>query len=88
MDVVAKVVDVEGTTFLAVFTVTGILAPLLEETVFRGFLLASLTKWLPTPVAVLISSAAFGACHLSPRDLPQLVCLGWVPRPHFPFPVA
>jgi membrane protease YdiL (CAAX protease family) len=29
----------------SLITVTGICAPLLEETVFRGFLLPSLTKW-------------------------------------------
>ena len=27
------------------FAVTGVLAPYLEETVFRGFLMTSLTKW-------------------------------------------
>ena len=43
--------DDEGATgrFLSLLTVTSVLAPLLEEVVFRGFLLASLTKWLPTP---------------------------------------
>ena len=30
--------------------ITGVLAPLLEETVFRGFLMASLTKWWETRV--------------------------------------
>ena len=49
-----------------------VLAPLLEETVFRGFLLASLTKYMPVPAAVLISSVGFGLVHLTPRDLPQV----------------
>ena len=47
------------------------LAPVLEETVFRGFLLTSLTKFMPTPAAVALSSVAFGLVHLTPRDFPQ-----------------
>jgi hypothetical protein len=46
--------------------------------VFRGFLLASLTKWLPTPGAVFFSSVVFAGAHLAPRDFPQLVTLGMV----------
>jgi hypothetical protein len=70
----------EGQTgrFFSILTVTSVLAPLLEEVVFRGFLLASLTKWLPTPGAVVFSSVVFGAAHLAPRDFPQLVTLGIV----------
>jgi len=64
--------------FVSVLTVTSVLAPLLEEVVFRGFLLVSLTKWLPTPGAVLFSSVIFGAAHFAPRDFPQLVTLGIV----------
>jgi membrane protease YdiL (CAAX protease family) len=56
--------------------VTGVLAPVLEETIFRGFLMTSLTKWLPTPVAVLISAVAFAAAHLTPGEFPQLAALG------------
>lgn len=54
-----------------------VLAPLLEETVFRGFLLATLTKWMPTPAAVLLSSIAFGCAHFTPRDFPQVHVHGW-----------
>ena len=43
---------------------------------FRGFLLTSLTKFMPTPLAVLLSSLAFGLVHFSPRDFPQLSALG------------
>ena len=50
----------------------------MEEVVFRGFLLASLTKWLPTPGAVLFSSIVFAGAHFAPRDFPQLVTLGMV----------
>ncbi|KGN51910.1 uncharacterized protein LOC101219539 [Cucumis sativus] len=56
--------------------ITGVLAPVLEETVFRGFLMVSLTKWTPTPVAVLISAAVFALAHLTPGEFPQLFVLG------------
>ncbi|TKY58853.1 membrane protein [Spatholobus suberectus] len=55
--------------------ITGVLAPLLEETVFRGFLMTSLTKWVPTPVAVVISAAVFALAHLTPGEFPQLFVL-------------
>ena len=64
--------------FFSVLAVTSLLAPLLEEVVFRGFLLASLTKWLPTPGAVFFSSVVFAGAHFAPRDFPQLVTLGMV----------
>jgi membrane protease YdiL (CAAX protease family) len=56
---------------LASLLLTAVLAPLLEETVFRGFLLTSLTKFMPTSAAVLVSSLAFGLIHFAPRDFPQ-----------------
>lgn len=56
--------------------ITGVLAPLLEETVFRGFFMTSLTKWVPTPVAVVISAAVFALAHLTPGEFPQLFVLG------------
>ncbi|KAI0494643.1 hypothetical protein KFK09_024784 [Dendrobium nobile] len=56
--------------------ITGVLAPLLEETVFRGFFMVSLTKWFPTPVSVLLSAAVFALAHLTPGEFPQLFVLG------------
>ncbi|KAL2344545.1 hypothetical protein Fmac_005830 [Flemingia macrophylla] len=56
--------------------ITGVLAPVLEETVFRGFLMTSLTKWVPTPVAVVLSAAVFALAHLIPGEFPQLFVLG------------
>ncbi|XP_043725047.1 membrane-embedded CAAX protease MroQ-like isoform X2 [Telopea speciosissima] len=56
--------------------ITGVLAPLLEETVFRGFLMVSMTKWLPTPISVLLSAAVFAIAHLTPGEFPQLFVLG------------
>ncbi|KAH9295779.1 hypothetical protein KI387_039367, partial [Taxus chinensis] len=58
--------------------VTGILAPIYEETVFRGFLMTSLTKWFPTPAAVVLSASIFAFVHLTPGEFPQLFALGAV----------
>ncbi|MEW5939048.1 MAG: type II CAAX endopeptidase family protein [Chloroflexota bacterium] len=50
----------------ALFLVVGILfAPLLEETIFRGFLFGGLRHRLGWAKAALVSSAIFGAMHLS-----------------------
>jgi membrane protease YdiL (CAAX protease family) len=75
-DAVSGLLSMDPVTFAALFTTTAILAPLLEETVFRGFLLPSLARYMPTPAAVALSSLAFGLVHLSPRDTPQLAALG------------
>ncbi|KAL3511128.1 hypothetical protein ACH5RR_030529 [Cinchona calisaya] len=56
--------------------ITGVLAPLLEETVFRGFLMVALTKWLPTPISIVISASVFAIAHLTPGEFPQLFVLG------------
>eukprot|EP00884_Botryococcus_braunii_P019052 jgi/Botrbrau1/5830/Bobra.0366s0012.2 len=73
---VATIISLDLPTYVSLFLVTAVLAPILEETVFRGFILTSLTKWFPVPVAVLVSAVAFGAAHLTPRDFPQLTALG------------
>lgn len=76
VDAVSSILSMDPVTFASLFATTAILAPLLEETVFRGFLLTSLTKFMPTPAAVVLSSVAFGFVHLAPRDFPQLTSLG------------
>jgi hypothetical protein len=55
------------------------MAPVFEELVFRGVLLASLTRWLPGPAAVAASAAAFAAVHQhGAADSAQLLLLGAV----------
>ncbi len=53
-DGVAAIISLDLPTYLSLFSVTAILAPLLEEVVFRGFLLTTLTRWVPTPVAIVV----------------------------------
>lgn len=52
------------------FLTTVVLAPVLEETVFRGFLLPSLTKWMGTGSAVVVSTVIFGTHWAFPNPDP------------------
>lgn len=72
------IIGASPTSTASLIIVTGVLAPLLEETVFRGFLMTSLTKWVSTPVAIAVSACAFAGAHLTPGEFPQLVALGIV----------
>ncbi|KAH7286620.1 hypothetical protein KP509_32G015300 [Ceratopteris richardii] len=71
-------IGTSNTSTALLLAVTGILAPFLEETIFRGFLLTSLTKWVPTYAAVTLSAGAFALAHLTPGEIPQLFALGVV----------
>ena len=53
-------------------------APLLEETVYRGFLLRSLSSTMKWQQAILISSVIFSAAHLSAENFIQLFIIGCV----------
>lgn len=53
---------VEGNMFVAYFA-TIIMAPILEEVVFRGFLYSRLKKGMPLIVAAILTSVTFGCMH-------------------------
>jgi len=62
---------------LACFALTAIvLAPLFEETLFRGVLLPALGRRFGAAVAVVLSAALFAAAHLSLTELVPLFLLG------------
>lgn len=52
---------------LSLLAITSIGAPLLEEIVFRGFIFPSLTKFMNEDSAIILTSVAFAASHLSGR---------------------
>ncbi|KAK9285683.1 hypothetical protein L1049_024882 [Liquidambar formosana] len=52
--------------------------PLLEETVYRGFLLSSLASTMEWHRAVVISSAIFSAAHFSGENFVQLFIVGCI----------
>ncbi|KAH6815731.1 CAAX amino terminal protease family protein [Perilla frutescens var. frutescens] len=78
-DALVRLLPLIGTSSISTASlvgIVGVLGPILEETVFRGFFMVSLTKWLPTPLAVLVSAAVFAGAHLTPGEFPQLFVLG------------
>ena len=58
--------------------VVSVCAPVWEEIVFRGFLLPSLTKYMPLWGAILVSSVAFALAHFNIQRMLPLVFLGIV----------
>lgn len=69
----------KDTVALAIFFFTAaIAAPLFEEFLFRGFLLASLTRYMPVWAAVVSSSFLFAIAHLSLSEVLPLTTLGIV----------
>jgi membrane protease YdiL (CAAX protease family) len=62
---------------LALFFVTAsLLAPIFEEIMFRGFLLPSLTRYLPVWGAIVSSGLIFAIAHLSLSEVLPLTTLG------------
>lgn len=60
------------------FITAALAAPLFEEFIFRGFLLASLTRYLPVWGAIALSGLIFALAHLSLSELLPLWILGMV----------
>ncbi|XP_059667153.1 uncharacterized protein LOC132312699 isoform X1 [Cornus florida] len=58
--------------------VVSVCAPVWEEIVFRGFLLPSLTRYMPVWCAILVSSVAFALAHFNVQRMLPLVFLGVV----------
>lgn len=58
--------------------VVSVCAPIWEEIVFRGFLLPSLTKYMPVWCSVTVSSIAFALAHFNMQRMLPLVFLGMV----------
>ena len=64
---------------LSLFLTTVVLAPLLEETVFRGFMLPTLTRWMDTRWALAATTIAFALVHEhNTGDTVQLLAVGAV----------
>lgn len=79
VDVIAKSFEAgpEGVANLVVTTV--VLAPVFEELVFRGYVMPTLTKWMSTPVAILVSAVIFALIHQhGVGDTTQLLVIGLV----------
>lgn len=68
----------DNLALLIFFSTAAIAAPLFEEFLFRGFLLPSLTRYLPVWGSILVSSFLFAAVHLSLSEVLPLTVLGIV----------
>lgn len=68
----------DNVALLIFFSTAAIAAPLFEEFLFRGFLLPSLTRYLPVWGSILVSSFLFAAVHLSLSEVLPLTVLGIV----------
>ncbi|MBW4474875.1 MAG: CPBP family intramembrane metalloprotease [Stenomitos rutilans HA7619-LM2] len=60
------------------FVTAAIAAPIFEEILFRGFLLPSLTRYMPVWGAIVLSSFIFALAHLSLSEVLPLMVLGIV----------
>ncbi len=66
----------DGIALLLFFLTAAVAAPLFEEVLFRGFLLPSLTRYMPIWGAILLSSFIFASAHLSLSEVLPLTLLG------------
>ncbi len=78
--VIAEIATTPGRVVLAIL-VMGVLAPLVEELVFRGLLYGYVEGRFGAMAALIVSSLAFAAAHVEPIHvalvLPIGVLLGW-----------
>ncbi|XP_019053817.1 PREDICTED: uncharacterized protein LOC104600418 [Nelumbo nucifera] len=58
--------------------VVSVCAPVWEEIIFRGFLLPSLSKYMPVWCSILLSSVAFALAHFNVQRMVPLIFLGVV----------
>lgn len=71
------VLEAQDPVALSLFFFTAaIAAPLFEEFLFRGFLLPSLTRYMPMGGAIVLSSFIFAVAHLSLSEILPLMTLG------------
>lgn len=68
----------DGVTIALLFLMVAGLAPFFEETLFRGFLLPSLTRYLPPWGAIALTGLLFAVAHLNLSDILPLTALGMV----------
>lgn len=61
---------------ILLFVTIALVAPLLEEILFRGLLQNALSKRLPAWAAIALSALVFGAMHMDLYAMPPLVLMG------------
>ncbi|NEP63680.1 MAG: CPBP family intramembrane metalloprotease, partial [Symploca sp. SIO2G7] len=77
--ILSLVLEGNDSIAILIFGVTAcVAAPLFEEMIFRGFLLPSLTRYLPVWGAIVTSGLLFAIAHLSLSEVLPLATLGIV----------
>lgn len=71
----ASIPDTMPNTVL-LFVAVAVIAPLIEELLFRGLLQKSLANKLPVWAAIIISALIFGSVHMDYYAMPPLVLMG------------
>jgi membrane protease YdiL (CAAX protease family) len=78
-EAVALFTSTHDPALIATFTVIAVVAaPIVEESIFRGFLFNSLLRYAPFWASATISGLLFGLSHLSLSALAPLACSGIV----------
>ena len=67
-----------GPTFVALFVLIGIGAPVVEELLFRGFLQPAVVRRLGAGPGIAATAVVFGAAHFEPLQFPALAAFGAV----------
>ncbi|MBN1517426.1 CPBP family intramembrane metalloprotease [Candidatus Sumerlaeota bacterium] len=62
--------------FIIVLLAIGIMAPVLEEIIFRGCIFTELRRTVPLPAALVLQAVAFGLIHLNPLQTAYATLLG------------
>jgi len=60
------------------YLVLGVIGPICEEVLFRGFLFTSLRRVTSAPLAITMTAFLFSMMHLDPGGMLPIFCLGWV----------
>ncbi len=75
--IVGEIIETGSTAeIVALGVLIAIVAPVVEELVFRGVLWSALDRWLPTPAVIAITSILFAGFHMDPTQAIPLLLTG------------
>lgn len=72
----ALLASISGPSGLALLAATVLVAPMIEELLYRGYLVGALIERIPAAVVAVISAALFVTLHFEPANLVASLCLG------------
>ncbi|AXB80103.1 CPBP family intramembrane glutamic endopeptidase [Novosphingobium sp. P6W] len=72
----ALLASISGPSGLALLAATVLVAPMIEELLYRGYLVGALIERIPAAVVAVISAVLFVTLHFEPANLVASLCLG------------